>query len=330
MLVFILSCAVAVVVSFFCSMAEAILLSLNPVRLETLGKEGKAYAKAWLDLKKNVDRPIAAILILNTVAHTGGATVAGAAFDATWGDQYIWIFSLVFTVVVLFGTEIIPKVLGVNFSGVLAPIFLKPLQFSIAVFRPIIFVTERVSQTLRGAKPMGTELEAADLITLARLARARALIDPSQESIIIKATKLRKTTAADAMLPIDRIKYFRLDRSTEENLDYARQYLHTRYPVSRSDSVADIVGYANFKEIFAVDPEERAQSLFPYLRENILVGKDLALSDVMKLLIAKKRHLALVTNSAGEIVGMLTLEDVLEEIVGEIEEEYAPAGPEQT
>ena len=74
MLVFILSCAAAVVVSFFCSMAEAILLSLNPVRLETLGKEGKAYAKAWLDLKKNVDRPIAAILILNTVAHTGGAT----------------------------------------------------------------------------------------------------------------------------------------------------------------------------------------------------------------------------------------------------------------
>lgn len=328
MLIFVLSCTVAVVVSFLCSMAEAVLLSLNPVRLETLKQQGKGYAADWLDLKRNVDRPIAAILILNTIAHTGGATIAGSAFDSIWGDQYIWIFSIIFTFVVLFGTEIAPKVMGVSYNGVLAPILIKPLRLTIVVLKPLIFFTDMFSKLFRkpGAGQEGGDLEAADLVTLAQLAKSRSLIDPSQEQIIINATKLQLTTAADVMVPAEEMVFFEIGKSTVENLDVARQSLHTRFPVSETDRVNDIVGYVNFKEIFAIDPDEREDTLHHYIRHNSIVATTTRLSDVMRQLIAAKRHLAIVKNSDGEVAGMLTLEDVLEAIVGDIEEEL-DSGP---
>lgn len=323
MLVFILSCTIAIVVSFLCSMAEAVLLSLSPVRLETLKKQGKRHASAWLDLKKNVDRPIAAILILNTIAHTGGATVAGAAFDSIWGDKNIWIFSVLFTFVILFGTEIAPKVLGVSYKTLLAPILLKPLQVTITLLQPIIFFTDKFSRLFRqgGSSHGQTELEAADLVTLAQLAKSRLLIDHSQEQIIVNAAKLQTTRAADVMLPADEMVFFQIEKSLDENLDLARQSLHTRYPVSETADVDGVVGYVNFKEIFAIDPEEREETIHSYLRHTLIVRADEKLSNILRNLIAAKRHLAIVKSPEGKVIGMLTLEDVLEEIVGDIEDD---------
>lgn len=323
MLIFILSCSIAIIVSFLCSMAEAVLLSLSPVRLETLQAQGKAHARAWLGLKRNVDRPIAAILILNTVAHTGGATISGAAFDSIWGDEHIWIFSIIFTFVVLFGTEIAPKVIGVSYNAVLAPILIKPLQLTITILKPIIFFTDIFSKFFRGKGGAHgkAEVEAADLITLARMAQSRSLIDNSQEQIIVNATKLQTTTAAEVMVPADQMVFFDMRRSTGENLDLARQNLHTRYPVSETGEPGGIVGYVNFKEIFAIDPEERENTLHHYLRHNIVVSTGARAGDIMRQLIAAKRHMAIVKDAAGDVVGMLTLEDVIETLVGDIEEE---------
>lgn len=305
-------------------MAEAVLLSLSPVRMQTLEAQGKSYAKGWLGLKRNVDRPIAAILILNTIAHTGGATISGAAFDSIWGDENIWIFSILFTFVVLFGTEIAPKVIGVSYKAALAPVMLKPLQFAITVLSPIIFFTDIFSKMFRkrgGGAHGGSDLEAADLITLAQMAKSRSLIDNSQEQIIVNATKLQTTRAEEVMVPAEDMIFFDLRRSTTENLDLARQNLHTRYPISETGEVDGIVGYVNFKEIFAIDPEEREDTLHHYLRHNILVSRETRAGDIMRQLIGAKRHLAIVKDNAGKVLGMLTLEDVLETLVGDIEEE---------
>ena len=322
MITFILSCSVAVFVSFLCSMAEAVLLSLSPVRLETLRKQGRRHAGAWLDLKRNVDRPIAAILILNTIAHTGGATVAGSAFDEIWGDRYIWIFSVVFTIVVLFGTEIAPKVLGVAYSQKLAPILITPLQWAITVLKPLIFFTDIFSKFFRrSASHGGTDVETADIVTLAQLAKSRSLIDQSQEQIIINAAKLTTMTVGQVMLRRSDIVFFHLDRSTEENLRLARQALHTRYPVSETADQDGICAYVNFKEIFALEPGDRAPELHPYLRRTLFVRSTDKLNDVLRLFIARKSHLAIVKDEAGKVTGMLTLEDVLDEIVGEIEDD---------
>lgn len=323
MLTFLLSVAIAVVVSFLCSLAEAVLLSLNPVRLQTLKQQGQRQAGVWLDLKRNVDRPIAAILILNTIAHTGGATVAGAAFDGIWGDRYIWIFSSVFTLVVLFGTEIAPKVLGVSFNQRLAPFIVGPLQWSISLLKPVIFFTDRFSRMFRrsGDTESGGDVHAADIITLAQLAKSRSLIDPSQEQIIVNAARLAEITVAQAMLPRSEIVFLRLDRGTEESLRLARQSLHTRYPVSESAEVDGICAYVNFKEIFAIEPKERSAELHPYLRRIQFVRPTDKLSALLRLFITRKSHLAIVKDEAGHVHGLITLEDVLDEIVGEVEDD---------
>jgi Mg2+/Co2+ transporter CorB len=125
-------------VSFLCSLLEATLLSLDSIHLETRKRQGHRYAAIWLGMKQRIDRPIAAILILNTVAHTGGATVAGGAFDKVYGDQWIWVFSLFFTIVILFATEIFPKVIGVSHNERLAPV-LAPILAAITVgLRPAV------------------------------------------------------------------------------------------------------------------------------------------------------------------------------------------------
>jgi putative hemolysin len=322
MTTFLLICAVALLVSFLCSLAEAVLLSLSPVRLETLKQQGRAYATSWLDLKRHVDRPIAAILILNTIAHTGGATVAGSAFDDIWGNEHIWIFSLIFTVLVLFGTELAPKVLGVSYSQKLAPWMIAPLRISITLLKPVIFFTDRFSRLFRRRSAHGgNEVEAADIVTLAQLAKSRSLIDQSQEQIIINAAKLTQTTVRQVMLPRKEIVFFRLDRSTEENLTLARQALHTRYPVSETQDVDGICAYVNFKEIFALQPEDRARELHPYLRRTSFVRVTDKLNAVLRLFITRKSHLAIVKDEGDKVCGMLTLEDVLDEIVGEIEDD---------
>lgn len=335
MTTFLLSCTIVIVVSFLCSLAEAVLLSLSPVRLETLKKQGKAYAAHWLDLRRNVDRPIAAILILNTIAHTGGATVAGAAFDGIWGDRYIWVFSAAFTFVVLFGTEIAPKILGVAYSQRLAPVIIMPLKLCIGLLRPVIFFTDLFARFFRRAGSHGgTEVEAADIVTLAQLAKSRSLIDPSQEQIIVNAARLTETTVAQVMLPRADIVFFRLDRGTEDNLQLARQSLHTRYPVSETTEVDGICAYVNFKEIFALEPAHRSPDLHPYLRRVLFVRPGDRLNDVLRLFITRKSHLAIVKDEAGRVQGLLTLEDVLDEIVGEIEDDldaaaidFVAAGP---
>ncbi len=119
MTLFIISTLVVIIVSFICSMSEATLLSVNNVSLETDRKKGLSYAIILSKLKSNINRPIAAILILNTIANTGGATFAGSAFAELYGSEWMWIYSTVFTIVVLFGTEILPKVIGVTHADVL-------------------------------------------------------------------------------------------------------------------------------------------------------------------------------------------------------------------
>ena len=316
MLVLFLSCFVAVSVSALCSLAEAVLLSLNPIRLETLKNEGSRFAAAWLRMKQNVGRPIAAILILNTVAHTGGATVAGAAFDDLYGEKWVWLFSTVFTLVVLFGTEILPKVLGVAHNERLAPVIAPPLEVATVILRPVIWITELVSKSIGGAQ-RHERITASDVMTLAGLARAGKVIGPEQETIILNALRFHHTTVKDVMIPRDRIVFFRKELPMEANLELAREVLHTRYPVSETDEVGGIVGFVNIKRVMTISPDLEEASLTQAVVQPLLsIVPEMTLLDLSRLLAVKKEHMALVRDAAGRIVGLVTLEDVVSEVMG--------------
>jgi CBS domain containing-hemolysin-like protein len=321
MTIFITSCLVAIVVSFLCSLAEAVLLSLNPMRLETLKQQGRAHAGVWLQMRQNVGRPIAAILILNTIAHTGGATVAGGEFDELYGDDWLWLFSSVFTLIILFGTEIIPKVIGVAYNEQLAPWIAPVLRVTIVALRPVIFLTELLSKAFK-PKDGQSRITVQDIRTLAHVAASEGVLEPEQEEIILNATTLRTTSVASTMIPREWIIFLKAHDSLDTNFGIARNNLHTRYPISESDSVDDIVGYVNFKEMAMSEQRLPELTIDQFVRPVLYVSSEANLNTMLKLFIAKRHHLAIVKDKNGLVLGMITLEDVIEEIAGDIEDEF--------
>ena len=144
--------AVAMGISFLCSIMEAALLSLNPGKLAILSKRRPKVGKICEALKSDIEKPIAVILILNTAAHTFGAAIAGAQFDSLYGSDYIWLFSLIFTVLMVQYTEILPKTLGVRFNAFIVAHTARLLKFSIALLTPVIWLVHFVNRPFEGKR----------------------------------------------------------------------------------------------------------------------------------------------------------------------------------
>lgn len=322
MTLFLISSLVAIVVSFLCSLAEATLLSLNSVKIETDKQKGLKYAVVLDKLKGNINRPIAAILILNTVAHTGGATIAGSAFDEIYGDEWVWAFSVVLTIVILFGTEILPKVIGVSNSESLSKYIAVPLNITIKILYPLIYLTDLFNRLIVKKKDKTARYSLEDIQTIAKVAQVENIINKDQEDIIIKTSNLKSRKIDEVMLPVSEVIYFPETISIDDFFSLAERHLHTRYPVSRTDSPQDIFGYLNFKEIALQRDNLSAGSLRKFIRPILFVKNTQSIIQVLKDLNTKRYHLAIVENDKGAFKGMVTLEDIVEEIVGEITDEF--------
>jgi putative hemolysin len=322
MTIFIVSTLTVLVVSFICSMSEATLLSVNNVRLETDKQKGLAYAIILSKLKSNINRPIAAILILNTIANTGGATFAGSSFSEVFGNEWMWLYSTTFTIVVLFGTEILPKVLGVTYADSIAKVLARPLTVVLKFLYPILLVTEFFSNMITGNKKRKTSYSLEDIQTIAQVAQLENIIDTHQEKIIVNTSSLKKRTVEEIMLPISKLIFLPETIQYDAYFSIAENHLHTRYPVSKTDSPQDLVGYLNLKEIALQKEELLSKGLEKFIRPLLFVQSSMTLTALLKDFSARHNHLAIVKNDKGENIGMITLEDVVEEVVGEIKDEF--------
>ncbi len=318
-----LTCLFCVGASMICSLFEATLLSLDTVRLESLKREGKNYASVWIQLKADINKPIAAILIFNTVANTGGATLAGFLFDRAFGPQYLWLFMLGLTLAILFISEIGPKFLGAVYAEFLAPFLGRPLYVLTKVSAPAIKVTDLVGNAF-GRKGQKQEYSAMDIEVMAQMARAGQHIGSEQEKIIINAAKLTHMTVEDAMMPAHSILFLNLETPVDQNFRTARRAMHTRYPISSSSSVNDIHGYVNFKDLAAIEleNEQHEVDLRSLMRPLLTLDPKMNLNQAFRELTARRYHIAIVRDRYKNVVGLLSLEDLLEELVGEIEDEF--------
>jgi len=312
--------------SFLCSLTEAVLLSLSTVRLESLRRENTWYAEGWLQLKKNIERPISAILIVNTICNTGGATLAGWLFSklAHQNPLLVFWFSAAVTLTILYLAEIVPKTAGALFAEKLAAILLRPLQVTTTVLTPLIALSLWVSRLLRrtGGASVHSAASAVDIQVITQLARTHNAIAREQESIIINAAKMRETCVAEIMIPVEWIVFFRLDRPVVENLRLGQHAMHTRYPVSMDGNPDNIHGYINYKDLIGFREHGNELNLEAFIRPIISFPEKENLANVLKSLSAKRYHIALVKNSEDKTVGMITLEDLIEELVGDIEDEF--------
>ncbi|MDA0989916.1 MAG: CNNM domain-containing protein [Verrucomicrobia bacterium] len=318
--ILIISSTIAITVSFLCSLAESLLLSMDPLALNRLQATRPRTARAWKTLKQNIARPITAILVLNTIAHTGGATVAGGAFAEIYGEHNIWVFSILFTLIVLFGTEILPKVIGISFRNELAPWAGPVLVGLTRLLHPFILLSEAMFSRL-AAKGESEQITTADLITLATVARSGKAINLEQENIIVNAVRLSHTAITTAMIPPERIRFLPKDATPEAILQLIKESGHTRYPLSRSADARDIYAYTVTKKVLPATPGELDQ-LITEAKPIRAVDCRATLMTGLHTMLQCKEHLLAVVDGQKRCVGIVTLEDIAGELLSADIEEF--------
>lgn len=325
MTVLLISLAVAFGVSFVCSLAEAVLLSLTPSQIARMNERHPRAAAMWQRFKSGIDRPIAVILILNTTAATIGAATAGAQFDHLYGDRWLWLFSICFTYAMLQFTELLPKTLGVQLSGVLAPLMARPLQAAIVVATPFIAALHAVNRVFtawipsarRGPSPL------EEIAAMAAMARMSKDIGAHQERVILGAARLSERTVRDLMIPLDHVVMMSDDLSLPRAIVAAHLDAHTRFPVHAAGDRTQVVGYINFKEmIYFMSTNPKDPTLKGITRPVTFVGAQASATELMRLFVDQHEHIAIVRGDDGRALGLVTLEDLVEELLGEVQDEF--------
>jgi CBS domain containing-hemolysin-like protein len=322
MLLFVTAVLVVLIVSFMCSIFESVLLSLTRPQVEMLSRDGKHAGELLAGFKDNMDVPIAAILILNTAAHTIGAAVAGASYSNVFDAGTLWIFSILFTLAVLLFTEIIPKTLGVSYSYVLAVPVAYGIQWLTVILKPLVLLSERISRSLRRDDEMPvTSVE--EIRLLAALGRSEGVVGPRTAGMIVGATQLRNLQAHDVMLPRESVQYLSADMQRDEVIDLMRRTGHSRFPFSPTRDLDDVSGVILSKDLlYWLLKHDDAEIDWETLRQDVLVvPESVALAQLLRTYQETRRHLAVVVDEYGTVEGIATLEDVLEEIVGDIHDE---------
>jgi CBS domain containing-hemolysin-like protein len=327
MFLFITAVLVVLVVSFLCSIFESVLMTVTRPQIEVLIRDENRAGTLLSDFKENMDRPIAAILILNTAAHTIGAAVAGASYSSVFDPGTLWVFSILFTIAVLLLTEIIPKTLGVTYAGLLASPVAYGIDLLNKALKPLVVVSERFSRSLRGEVEVPVT-SAEEIRLLALFGSSKGAVARRTARMIAGATQFGQLKAHDVMLPREHVRFLSGSMSRQEAMDLIHATGHSRFPFSPSDDVHDVNAMVLAKELLYWLLTNTSDDIdWDAVRRDVLVvPQSLPLSRLMRQYQESHRHLAVVVDEYGSIEGIATLEDVLEEIVGDIRDESdAPA-----
>lgn len=327
MILFLVSVGVALSISALCSLMEATLLSLTPSQVADMAQRQPRIGMIWQRFKANVQPPIGAILLLNTAAHTIGASIAGAQFDELYGDEWILVFSLIFTFVMLQFTEILPKTLGVRYNREVARLIAKPLDWLVKIFDPLLKVIHWINTPFEGRKARQKEghhsATIEEITALAGLARLSNQITSYQEKIIYGASKLSQLPVEDIMIPVEQVSFLSTAQSLQDAIIAAHVEAHTRFPVCEDDNRDRVIGYVNFKEmIYYMRTNPGDPSFRGIIRPVRFVPPNLPSADLLKGFVSEHVHMAIVRDATGKTLGMVSFEDVVEELVGELEDEF--------
>lgn len=324
MTVFLLSLIIALGVSFLCSLLEATLLSLTPAQLEDISSQNAATGSIWKRFKSSIENPIAVILILNTSAHTIGASVAGSKFDELFGDEWIWLFAMTFTFAMLQFTEILPKTLGVRFNRRIALLAGRPLDVVTTLLKPLLWLIHLLNRPFEPRSTGSSHTATIEEISaLAGLARLTEEIGVQQERIIKSAARLSQVRAQHVLIPVEEVSFLSTSQTVNDALITAHLDAHTRYPVCQDNDRNRIVGYVNFKElIYYMRTNPNEPSLQGVIRPIHFCRDSETAAELLKAFVDQHIHIAVVRDPRGQTLGIMTMEDVIEELVGDVQDEF--------
>lgn len=311
----ILSVSIALVISAMCSLFEASLYSIPMSHVEMMVQSGSKAGRILKDLRQEIQRPISAILTLNTVANTAGAAIAGSAATIVFGHKWLGVFTALFTLAILFLSEIIPKTAGVAYSQTLAPLIARPLLWFVWVFTPVVWLVQFMTRLVAKDK-IETIVSAEEIIALARMGRRAGKIHPDEERVIRNILILKMKKAHEIMTP--RTVVFSLSEhlTLREAREKGGLWPHSRVPVYDKDQ-EDIVGLVLRKDLLAALADDREDlRLSDLMRPVHFVPESATADKLLTEFLERRQHLFVVIDEYGGLSGVLSLEDVLEEIVG--------------
>ena len=305
--------SLAIGVSFLCSILEAVLLSITPAYVGALAETKPKVAEQLKTLKADVDRPLAAILSLNTVAHTIGAAGAGAEAAAYFGNDAIGIFSAVLTLGILILSEIIPKTLGAVYWRGLASLVGRVLPILIWITIPLVWLSQGITKIIARGKKEGA-VSREEIAALAEIGREEGVFDESETRILSSLLRFNALTARDVMTPRTVIKAYPHDTPLQTIGDEQQPF--SRLPIYEN-SIDHIIGYVLRDDVLAAnangDGEKPATTI---ARDVLTVPNSLPLPKVFDRLLDRREHLALVIGEYGGTEGVVTMEDVIETLLG--------------
>ena len=311
----IISVSCAIIISAACSLFEAVLYSVPLRHIEALSNTGSQVGHIFKELRENIDRPIGAILSLNTIAHTVGAAFAGSAAYAVFGHESLVYFSIFFTVAILIFSEIVPKTAGVVYSRSLMPIIAYPLKSLVWIMTPAIWLSTAITGII-ARKKMEEVVTADELRIMAHLSLKTGGIRPYQKEMIENILSLHDKMVKDVMTPRTVIFSLSEHLTLEEVKRLETKWEHSRIPVYDKDK-EDIVGIVLVKDIFIeLAKGNKDMTLTQLIRPVHFVVEVARLNQVLMEFLELRQHMFIVLDEYGGLAGLITLEDILEEILG--------------
>ena len=304
----------SIVLSALCSMLEATLLSTPLSFITGLEEQGVAGASRLKKLKQNTDRPISAILCLNTIANTVGASIVGSLVYEVYGDALVGAFSTIFTLAILFFSEIIPKTIGSNYWRSLAIPASAIINGMIVVTFPLVWILEKFTKLI-SSRADQVSVSREDISAMVSVATEEEEIEKEEKKMIQNILKPDEKTAHEIMTPSVVVEMVPGNMTIKEF--YESDNTHSRILVYDEENDEYVIGYVLRQEVLEKMAEDKFNTrMDEIIRPIMTFGEEESVSDIWEKFLEKKEHISAILDEYGSLRGIVTMEDVIETMLG--------------
>lgn len=323
MLQLILYYLVSHIISFLCSILEAVLLCCTPAYVALLKKKGSPAGRLLDELKTTIDKPLAAILTFNTISHTIGAAGVGASVIEVFGNKWFALSSIILTLTMLYWTEMVPKTIGALYWKSLAPISARIIKVMIWISYPFVISFNAIARLISRGKRSDRISE--DDIRMALEAGASAgVIEESERDMVENIFRLGDRKVGVLMVPRVEIEWIDSNASLSEVRNRIISSKHRQFPLCDRD-IDKVVGIISSRDILEGILEGKSIELRKLSSPPLFANENSQIFELLDLFKKSQRTLALVTDEYGTIQGMITMGDIFTAIVKDIDETLGPA-----
>jgi len=304
----------ALAISFLCSIMEAVILSATVTFIEEKENGGNKTAKLLHRQKQNIDRPLSAILSINTVAHTIGAAGVGAQAVAVFGEAYFGLISAILTLLILFISEIIPKTLGANYWRTLSMPAARIIQVMIWISYPLVWISEILAKLI--SKKDGYTVSRQEVGAMAKIGKKEGVLEESESNIINNLLRLRKIKVKEIMTPRTVMVSASEDMKLGEFFKEPSFLNFSRIPIYKGQ-LENIMGYIlKYDALEQLARDEFETKLKDLKRPVLMTSENESVPVLFNELLQKKEHLSVIIDEFGDVAGIVTMEDIIETIIG--------------